>query len=325
MPDKRVTVLTPVYNDWESFQLLIETLDKLSSENQWTLSITIINDGSIQEIPKILKEQNLYQHVHSLKVLDLECNVGHQKAIAIGLASISQEEESDIIVVMDSDGEDDPKYISEMLSVFSKNPQSVVLAKRVQRSEGAVFQIFYFIYKYLFRLLTGMGISFGNFCAVSPAAAKRLASSSDLVNSFPATILRSKIPFITVDTKRAERLSGSSQMNFVGLILHGLQAISVFSDIVLIRLFLMVFGTGLTAIFAVLIIRFSTDWVVPGWTSNMVGFIAMYMFITLLGLIIGGIVTLQSRKNFQFIPIQHWKLYLRKITVMFDKKKICES
>ncbi len=58
--------------------------------------------------------------------------------------------EHDAIVVLDSDGEDDPKYIPEMLSMFFDNPKSAILAKRAQRSEGFVFKTFYHIYKYLF-------------------------------------------------------------------------------------------------------------------------------------------------------------------------------
>ncbi len=262
-----------------------------------------------------------FRRIQSIRVLELEYNVGHQKAIAIGLADMGQKSGDDVIVVLDSAGEDDPADIPEMLSVYFANPEPVVLAKRVQRSEGILFKISYFIYKHLFRLLTGMGIAFGNFCALSKSTARRLAASSDLVNSFPATILRSKIPYKTVNTKRALRFSGASQMNFVGLILHGLQAITVFSDIVLIRLSLMIFGFGITAIVGVILVRLFTTWVVPGWASNMVGFLFMYIFMTLLGLIIGGIITLQSRKNFQSIPIQHWTLHLNKITVLFDRSK----
>lgn len=321
MNNKKIVILTPVYNDWKSFQILLERLNKLASNYQWVLCVNAVNDGSIQKIPDEFGEQERYSHIHAIKVIDLKGNVGHQKAIAIGLGSLCTEVEYDAIVVLDSDGEDDPKYIPEMLSKFFSHPDSAILAKRVQRSEGVVFKLFYHIYKNLFRFLTGVAISFGNFCVISPAIAQKLTSSSDLINSFPATILQTKVPYLTVDTKRSERYCGSSQMNFVGLILHGLRAITVFSEIVIVRLALMVFSTGFFAAVIIVLIRFNTEWVISGWASNMIGFLFMYIFITLLGLIIGGILTLQARKNLQFIPSLHWELYLEKSKTMFDKSR----
>ncbi len=63
MKNKKITILTPVYNDWQSFQILLERLNELASDHQWILCVNAINDGSIQEIPeKLWQTRELFSY-----------------------------------------------------------------------------------------------------------------------------------------------------------------------------------------------------------------------------------------------------------------------
>ena len=58
---------------------------------------------------------------------------------------------------MDSDGEDDPIAILELLELTG-NP--IVFVARKKRKESAKFKILYSFYKFLFLIITGKKINF---------------------------------------------------------------------------------------------------------------------------------------------------------------------
>src|SRR5262249_7603317 len=106
-----------------------------------------------------------------------------------------------------------------------------------------------------------------------------LSVMPELWNHYAAAVFRSKLPLKTVPIPRGHRTSGTTQMNFVALVYHGLSAISVFGDIVGVRLLLgSLVGALLAglAIFAIIAVRFMTDWAIPGWATYSVGLLAIF-------------------------------------------------
>ena len=96
-------------------------------------------------------------------VIKLKRNVGHQRAISIGLGYASEHmNETQQVVVMDSDGEDTPESLKELIKPLAKDDVDVVVATRKSRVESLKFNTFYVIYKFIFSLLSGRKISFGN-------------------------------------------------------------------------------------------------------------------------------------------------------------------
>ena len=100
-------------------------------------------------------------------------------------------------------------------------------------------------------------------------------------------------------------------MNFVNLILHGLQAITVFSDAVLVRLTLGVFGVAVLASLLIVLTRFLTDWVPLGWASNMLGFTWMSVLLATFGLVSTSLLALQERSTVPLLPRLHGATYIR--------------
>ena len=105
-----LVVVTPIYEDTQSAEQLISEL-KNKFKNK--IYIVAVDDGSIVEPVKI----DILNKVNADGVvLKLVKNVGHQKAIAIGLQYVADQLDwADRVVVMDSDGEDDPDTIIELL------------------------------------------------------------------------------------------------------------------------------------------------------------------------------------------------------------------
>ena len=86
----------------------------------------------------------------------MKINRGHARCIAAGLRYIKQNEECDYTIIMDSDGEDRPVEIKkELIKKIRLNPKNSVVAKRVKRSEGIIFQTLYHIHKLTTFIFTG--------------------------------------------------------------------------------------------------------------------------------------------------------------------------
>mgnify|MGYP006184738799 CR=1 FL=1 len=136
---------------------------------------------------------------------------------------------------MDSDGEDTPRSISELLEALESPDVDIVVASRKSRVETLKFRAFYVVYKWLFAMLSGRRISFGNFMAAKLHAIKRLAVMQELWVHVAACVLTSKLRVASVAVDRGPRYAGKSKMNFVGLALHGFRALMVFAEDVLVR------------------------------------------------------------------------------------------
>lgn len=175
--------------------------------------------------------------LESVGVLHLRCNLGHQRAIALGLYHAHEFTNADAVLVMDGDGEDRAEDIPALLNEFetSDGPRAV-FAARTRRMESWTFQAFYRAYKMIHLALTGVEVRVGNFSVVSRSALAQLMAVSDLWNHYAAAVFRARLPRRLVPLERGVRLAGHSRMNFVSLLIHGLSAISVFADRVSARL-----------------------------------------------------------------------------------------
>ncbi len=152
--------LLPVYDDWEVLTLLLAQLDEQFLSSGRRTSVLVVNDGS--RTTHALRDCK-FRALDSVEILHLRRNVGHQRAIALGLAYIEANIACDTVVVMDADGEDTPADALRMLErSAAEGGTKAVFAMRENRSEGPVFRLFYIIYRSVFRVLTGQRIRFGD-------------------------------------------------------------------------------------------------------------------------------------------------------------------
>jgi hypothetical protein len=245
-----IVVVSPVYEDWEAVRLLLPRLDEALAGCGVCAHVVLVNDGSVDEAPDDLVAHDMAA-ISEVRVLSLRRNLGHQRALAVGLAFVNEKLVCDAVLVMDADGEDDPKYIKPLLEELrNRSGRSVVFARRMRRSEGLAFTLLYRLYRAAHRVLTGIPVQVGNFSVIPFAVLGRLVAMSDLWNHYAATVFQSRVSYGMVPTSRAPRLSGTSRMNFVALVAHGLSAIAVFADRVGVRLLIAMIVT-LVATFGV--------------------------------------------------------------------------
>lgn len=310
----RVTVLMPLRDDWASAAELIRRLDRVLGAFPCILNILLVDDGSI-EICNAEDFQSQYAVVKSIQILRLRRNLGHQRAIAIGIVHAAQSMPCDAVLIMDADGEDTPEGALQLLRAFSeeKNCLNAIFAQRSRRTESLAFRISYQFYKILHRILTGVSVRVGNFSIFPSAYLSRLVVMSELWNHYAAAVFRSGLPFSTIPIPRGYRIAGKSRMNFVSLVSHGMSAISVFGDVVGVRLLIASLAGSIMAalgILAVIFIRLFTDKAIPGWATYTVGTL-LIILIQLITIATSFTFTmLSNRIMLNFVPLRDYELFV---------------
>jgi glycosyltransferase involved in cell wall biosynthesis len=307
----RMAVITPVYDDWLCVNELLRQLSTVSTELP-PMTVFVVDDGSTT--PVVLDVDDWGAHFEASFLVTAGTNLGHQRAIALGITEVLKAGRFGLVLVIDADGEDDPRDAVRLLRALGPGELSISVAQRQGRSEALGFRAFYRMYRWAFRALTGRRLDFGNFCLLSIGAADRLGHMPELWNHFPAAIMRSKLPITKVPTDRSSRYFGESRMNFVALVNHGLAAISTFTDVVFARLLIVVSAlAGLCVLVAgaVIGVRIGSDAAIPGWATTVVGFalLGLFQFLTVLSIM--TFTVLSSRSNIPSTPIAEAPKYLK--------------
>ena len=301
----KIAVITPVLDDWPAFCCLLHEVGHSLATEVRDLEIIAVDDGSAQGFA--IEPLDLPPRpIGRIEILKLGLNLGHQRAIAVGLVDIARRDDLDGVFVMDSDGEDRPADLPRLLAASREQPGHIIVAKRTERSEGQRFRIGYALYRWLFTLLTGQRINFGNFSFMPMACVRRLVFMPEIWNNLPAAILRSRIEYVPVATGRGERYFGRSRMSWAGLITHGLSAMSVYIDIVFIRLIFgsaIVAGVTLLGISAAVTIRLATSLAIPGWATTVVGVLGLLLMQLVVMVVAMLLLVLAGRNSRPIVPI----------------------
>ena len=317
MIDSKLTIVLPVYNDWPSFLALTKDLNLAAQTSGLRLAIVVADDGSTEPAPSDLHVLGPLSNIDSVLHVRLALNLGHQRAIAVGLCDALNEPDARQFIIMDSDGEDRPQDIQLLLASARTHPESIAVAQRRRRSEPLSFRMFYKAYKAAFLLLTGKEISFGNFCLLSRDHAMRLAMVSDLWNNLPAAMMRSRLPINPVPIDRGRRYFGHSKMGFVQLSLHGMSAYSVYTDAILVRLLIVTFLLGFVGMFSavtVSVLRLFTAHATPGWATTVVFGIAIIVSQAMFSTLMTALLLLNNRSQRLLIPAMESKNYVQSRT-----------
>ncbi len=320
MKNNGIAIITPVYNDWTSFQKLVQDIDAHLSGITSNVFIIAVDDGSTETFPGF-DPGTVFKTINQIEIVHLARNTGHQRAIVIGLSYLEAHHRADRIIVMDADGEDRPSDLPILLAE-QEETNAIIFAKRGQRRENRLFRLFNGLYRVLFYLLTGRQLFFGNFCCIPGSSLRQIVFLPEIWGHFAAGILRSGLKQKTITLDRAQRYHGKSKMNFVALIIHGISAISVYTDILSVRMMLLtlmiMLATVISAAFLIYI-RYFTELAIPGWATT-VGFgllmILSQSFLLLLSITFN---VLNARSTQPYIPIKHFEDFLLKVGIVYER------
>ena len=228
----KIKILIPLYNDWQSLFKLLENIDHQLNDKDNNISIVIVNDGSSEKVPDSFPSSS---KINSIKIINLKENIGHARSIATGLKFILENDNFDYVIPMDSDGEDRPEEIKELIKKIEPQSDLPIVCERVKRSEGFFFKFCYFLHKLITFTFTGRSIKFGNFTCLPKEVVKSMTNEKATWSSFSGALSKISKLKIGIPSERGTRYFGPSKMSFKNLIVHSLSIIAVFKINVLIR------------------------------------------------------------------------------------------
>ena len=236
---KKIIILIPVFNDWESLKKLIQEINEnIKLFNNISFDCLIINDASTIQLPDLIKPIKFEE----IEILNMRENKGHARCNAFGMRYIFQNKKFDYLILMDGDGEDRPIEIKSLIEKINDNPSKSVVAKRVKRSEGFLFQFLYQAHKFITFFFTGKKINFGNYCILTRGDVEKLHSKASLWSSFSGSVKKHLKDLSNINSIRGLRYFGPSKMSLFKLIIHSLSIIAVFKYQVFLRSTLMIIG-----------------------------------------------------------------------------------
>lgn len=231
---KIVTSLVVLIPYFEDEKALLELLSKLKSINQ-KLYLVIVDDGSIS---KFLTLEPLANKGIPGTLIRLKRNTGPQRAIATGLTFIYNEIDTEHVLIMDSDGEDQPENIPALLKFKQLNPGTdIVVASRLSRKNSFSFKFLYFIYKFMFRTITGKSMNFGHFSLISKNAVSRIINYSELWLHLGSTYIVSKLNIASIPLPKGPKYDDRPGSGYLSLINHGIRSIIALSELMISRIF----------------------------------------------------------------------------------------
>jgi len=319
----QISIIMPVYEDWDSAVELCRRIDLAFRENHSLhIRLLLVDDGSTTcSFPRevLLPLESIEQ----ISVLTLRRNLGHQRAIAVALAYIWGNWKGDAVVVMDADGEDRPEDIPALVEAMrtAEHP-TAVFAERGKRLENVAFRFFYHFYRILHKGLTGRDIRFGNFSVLPWSHLDSLVVFPELWNHYAATFIKSRLPYLRVRSERAVRLKGKSRMDFVSLVVHGLSALFANQELVGTRLLVLnvVLAFGLFLLIVVVVgVRLLTHLAIPGWATTTMGLLLILASQSLIASFILVFSIMMNRSHLGFLPIRDYSYFVSRESILYSR------
>ena len=218
-------IITPMFNDWRSLNKVLREIDKKVYKMKGKFSVIVINDAST--IKPNLKLKRL-KKLKKIILITNKKNLGSQKSISLGLKYLTKIKTKSIITVIDSDGEDNPKKIKELIDQAQKNPHSVITANRLKRKENIIYNFCYKMHLLITLILTGKYIDFGNYSSFCSINLNKLLRGSDTFLAYSAAIAKNAESIKSYYISKKKRYYDKSKVEILFLIQHSINIISVF-------------------------------------------------------------------------------------------------
>jgi glycosyltransferase involved in cell wall biosynthesis len=277
--EKRITtcsVVLPVYNEELSLIAFHESLIlEISKIHETNFHLIYVDDGSIDRSYELLRSFNKTGKNYQVSTIKFSRNFGHQSALLAGMTFA----QTDFTITMDSDGQDPPSLIPQMISAANAG-FDIVLAQRSSRRGDSFFKRLsaYLYYRVLNKLTeVDMPVDTGDFRLLSKRAQKAVLESID-----SNLYLRGLVSWVgfsrtTVFFDRQERISGETKYPFTKMLRLALNGITNFSTKPLrigLHLSLVIaFFSFFASIFVLSMKVFSPQSSLPGYTTIVVLFL----------------------------------------------------
>lgn len=264
----RVSAVLPVFNEAAILVDLTQQLTAVLESQTDDFEIVYVNDGSSDGSAELL--EGLATADPRIVVVHFARNFGHQPAVHAGLDYAS----GSVVVVMDSDLQDDPLAIPKFLDAWEAG-YDVVYAERVNRKESLPKRVLFHSFYRVLNAIASIRIpaDAGNFGLIDRRIVDALQRLPERDRYFPGLRSWSGFRQTGIPVERAARHDDQPRVSLMGLFRLAKTAVFSFSAFPLTLFYLI---AALSAVVCgaatafVLFHRTLTGLAVPGWTSTII-------------------------------------------------------
>ena len=130
---EKISIVVPAYNEEESIPYFYEEINKEFKELKQELELIFVDDGSKDKTLDVIKGLTKDKRV---KYVSFSRNFGKEAAMWAGL-------NADYVTIMDSDLQDPPSLLKEMIRLIKEEGYDIVGTRRVTRKGEPVIRSFF--------------------------------------------------------------------------------------------------------------------------------------------------------------------------------------
>ena len=263
----KLAIIAPCYNEEAGLPEFVRQVKAVCVQLGYAYEIVLVNDGSRDRtLPVAL---DLAAHDPAIRIVNLLRNFGHQAAVTAGLDIA----DGDIFVLIDSDLQDPPEVIFEMVEAW-KSGAHVAYGQRRTRQGETAFKLF--TARFFYRLLKQMTQSdipadTGDFRLMDRRVVDVLRTMRERHRFIRGMVSWVGGKQVAVRYERKPRFAGETKYPFKKMLAFAVDAITSFSIVPLrfvtyLALSVIVL-TVLAAIGVVVVKLYSPKYFLPGYPS----------------------------------------------------------
>ncbi len=224
---KTVCIAAPVYNEEQNIRPFVEELlrEIAPLSSTYSFSLLLVNDGSTDATESILQEL-AREYPDSIQIVNFSANFGHAPACFACMDTA----QTDALILMDSDLQDDPSAIKLFLQQWQEGSK-VVYAVRTHRKENSLARLFFRGFYRIFNILsrTKIPLDAGNFSLMDRCVYTKLRETRESNPYIPGIRAMLGYQQTGVPVARRQRPDKISRVGYMGLFRLALNAIFSFS------------------------------------------------------------------------------------------------
>lgn len=302
-----MSVVIPTYYDEDVLPMLYDRLIPVLEKIAQKFEVIFIDDGSTDNTFNVIK--GLKKKDDRIVAVKLTRNFGQSNAITAGL-DLSQYE---YVTIMDSDLQDPPEFIENLLEACLKNDCDMAIAKRTSRKDKWLKRLVSKFFNKFSQYATSIKIDqgLGVFRVLKLEAYEKIKNVPEITGTTLSLMYWSGFDYVTVDMKRDQRYAGESGYTIRKMFSLALNRIFSYSLWPLRIATMIGFGIAMVSFvwaIVILIKRLFMTITIPGWTTNIVLILLLFGINFIILGIIGeyvGRIFLEAKKRPKYII---WKV-----------------
>ena len=129
-----ISIVVPLYNEEESLPHLIEWIERVMNENNFSYEVLLIDDGSKDNSWAVIEQ--LSEKNPNVKGVKFRRNYGKSAALNVGFERV----EGDVIITMDADLQDSPDEIPELYKMIKTEGYDLVSGWKKKRYDSKLMK-----------------------------------------------------------------------------------------------------------------------------------------------------------------------------------------